>query len=413
MGISQKDKDILRALATEYAEIAALPIQEEKRGLWRALNGLKPKRPMVMIDQICWNELQTDATLTLRCEDEACRRHEETLRRKLYQWHHFPVDSVAEPYLLVPKAIHNTGCGLTIQEEVLVGDKTNDVVSHKYVDILQTEEDLEKITIPDVRHDEAETVRRVAFAEELLDGILPVYAEGIDVPVQVWDPISTFKGVENALYALVDEPEFVHKLVARMVWSYTGMLDQLEAQGLLLTHQTLVHCTGAYSDELPKPGYNPEKPRTCDIWTFGLAQMFSTVSAAMHQEFEFDYVNPIFERFGHVYYGCCDPMDYKMEYAAKIPNLRKVSMSPWTDIRRGAEGIAGRFVYSRKPNPAYLATDSFDEALVRKDLEDVRAVCEETGCPLEFILKDISTIRYDAKRLDRWAEIAMDVAYGK
>ena len=413
MGISQKDRDILRALAAEYAEIAALPAQEEKRGLWRALNGLKPKRPMVMIDQICWNELAAEELMQLRCEDAECRRHEEVLRQKLYQWKHFPVDMVAEPYFLVPKAIENSRFGIEVREEQLVTDPTNSVVAHKYLDILQTDEDLDKISIPAIRHNEAETARRVAKAEELFGGLLPVYAEGMDVPVNIWDPISTFKGVENALYALVDEPEFVHRLVARMVWSYTGMLDQLEAQGLLPAHQTLVHCTGAYADELPKLGFDPAKPRTRDIWTFGLAQMFSTVSAEMHQEFEFDYVNPLFERFGLVYYGCCDPMDYKMAYAEKIPNLRKVSMSPWVDLRRGAEAIHGRFVYSRKPNPAFLATDCFDEQLVRKDLEDVRAVCEETGCPLEFILKDISTIRYDPARLARWAEIAMDVAYGK
>ena len=41
-----------------------------------------------------------------------------------------------------------------------------------------------------------------------------------------------------------------------------------------------------------------------------------------------------------------------------------------------------------------------------------RTVCEKHGCPLEFILKDISTIRYEPERLAAWAEIAMDVAGG-
>jgi len=411
--VTQKDKEVIRGLALEYAEIAALPAQEETRGLWRALNGLKPKRPMVMIDQVCWNELESDETLQLRCEDEESRVYEQRLRRKLYQWRHFRADMVAEPYILVPKAIVNAGYGLEVQEERLIGDPTNDVLSHKYIDILQTDEDVEKITIPTVSHNEAETARRVALAEELFDGILPVYAEGADVPVQVWDPISMLKGVENALYMLVDEPELVHKLVSRMVWSFSGMLDQLEAQGLLPTRQTLVHCTGAYTNELPKPDAIPGKSRTCDIWTFGLAQMFSTVSGEMHQEYELSYVNDLFARFGLVYYGCCDPLDRKMQYVEKIPNLRKVSMSPWVDIRRGAEGIAGKFVFSRKPNPAFLATDTFDEALVRADLEAVKAVCDETGCPLELILKDISTIRYDPSRLDRWEAIAIDVAGGR
>jgi hypothetical protein len=35
--------------------------------------------------------------------------------------------------------------------------------------------------------------------------------------------------------------------------------------------------------------------------------------------------------------------------------------------------------------------------------------CARHGCPLELILKDISTVKYEPRRLWRWAEIAMDV----
>lgn len=35
------DTQMLRTLAARVAEIAALPVQEEKRRLWRALNGLR------------------------------------------------------------------------------------------------------------------------------------------------------------------------------------------------------------------------------------------------------------------------------------------------------------------------------------------------------------------------------------
>ncbi|MFV0401567.1 MAG: hypothetical protein ACK5LX_13260 [Oscillospiraceae bacterium] len=410
MSSFQKDRGILRLLTAEYAEIANLPVQEEKRRLWRALNGLRPERPMVMIDQICWNELESDEPLQLHCETEECRGYEAMLRRKLYQWKHFPVDMVAEPYILVPKAVVNSGFGLIVEEETRASDPSGGVLSHRYVDILQTEEDIEKITIPKVWHDTVETNRRMELAGEIFDGILPVYAEGVEAPVQIWDPISMYKGVEDALYALVDEPEFIHKLVARMAWSYSGMLDQLEEQGLLATHQTLVHCTGAYSDELPAQGYNPQLPRAKDMWSHGEAQMFSNVSGAMHQEFELEYVSPLYQRFGLVYYGCCDPLDKKMEYIGKIPHLRKVSMSPWVDVRCGAEAIAGKFVYSCKPNPAYLAAGSFDGAVVRGELEAVKAACEEASCPLEFILKDISTVKHDANRLDAWAKIAMEIA---
>ena len=48
----EKDRIILRELACRYAEQAVLPVQEEKRRLWKKLNTLEPERPMVMIDQM-------------------------------------------------------------------------------------------------------------------------------------------------------------------------------------------------------------------------------------------------------------------------------------------------------------------------------------------------------------------------
>ena len=87
-------------------------------------------------------------------------------------------------------------------------------------------------------------------------------------------------------------------------------------------------------------------------------------------------------------------------------------MSPWTDEERGAAEIGGDFVYSRKPNPAFLAMDHFSSEQVQADLVATRKICDEYGCPLEFILKDISTVRYEPERLFEWAHIAMQVVGG-
>jgi len=410
--LNKQDKAIIRELAAQAAEIAALPAQEEKRALWRKLNGLRPERPMVMIDQVCWNEMDFNGELTLRCEDPECRQYEDELRRTLYQWRHFPVDMVVEPFVRVNKAIHNSGFGIQVEENTAVTDPTNSVVGHAYINQFQTDKDLEKIRRPVICHDEAETARRLAVAHELFDGLLEVRAWGADPYLSLWDPISTWMGVENALFALIDRPEYMHALVGRMTDGYLSMLDQLESQGLLCGPQSLIHCTGAWTDELPAPGYDPARPRTKDMWMFGLAQMFATVSPKMFKEFEVDYTSKICARFGLVYYGCCDPLDGKMNEVRLIPGVRKVSMSPWADQARGAAEIGDDYVFSRKPNPAFLAWDRFDTEMVRDDLIATRQICEKHGCPLEFILKDISTVRYEPQRLFKWAEIAMEVAGG-
>jgi hypothetical protein len=410
--IHPKDRNILRGLAGKLAEIAALPVQEEKRSLWRKLNALQIERPMVMIDQVCWNEMTLDEELTLRCTEPECRSYEESLRRTLFQWQHFPVDMVVEAFIRVPRAITNTGFGIHVHENIAVSDPQNDVVGHKYINQFQTMDDLEKIRTPQITHDPVETGRRMGVAHELFDGLLEVRPWGYDPYLSLWDPISTWMGVENALFALMDQPDLMHGIVGCVTDGYLSLLDQLEEQALLCQPQSLIHCTGAYTNDLPAPGYDPNSPRTADIWMFGLAQMFSTVSPRMFKEFEVDYTSRICERFGLVYYGCCDPLDKKMKQVRMIPNVRKISMSPWTDQARGAAEMGQAYVFSRKPSPALLAFDTFDPEQIRQDLQATVTICKQHNCPLEIILKDISTVRYQPERLFQWAEVARQVAEG-
>jgi hypothetical protein len=244
---------------------------------------------------------------------------------------------------------------------------------------------------------------------EVFDGILEVEVAG-EVPMfNVWDLIVMWRGAENVLIDLGDRSEHLHQLMARATDAYVARVEQLEALGLLAKRNDWVHCTGAFTDELPAPGFDPTRPRRRDIWACGMAQIFSSVSPKMHQEFELDYLNPVYARFGLIYYGCCEPLHGKLHLVRKIPNLRKISMSPWVDQEVGAEGIGRDFVFSRKPSPAFLAVDHWDAEAVERDLRGTVAICERYGCPLELILKDISTVRYQPQRLWEWAELAIRV----
>jgi hypothetical protein len=318
---------------------------------------------------------------------------------------------VVEPWIGVPMAVHNSGFGLGADEEVRSTDAASGVLSHAYRNQLARDEDLERVQMPRVTHDQAETGRRLEQAQSLFAGILDVVPHTLTsyTPyTSLWDPISTWMGAEQTLLALADRSDFMHALADRMRRGYLSMLDQYEQQGLLTGPQPTIHCTGAWTDELPaqKPGAH----RCGDLWMFGLAQVLGSASPRMFRTFEVDYISPICERFGLVYYGCCEPLHGKMAEVRRIPKVRKVSMSPWVDERRGAAAIGRDFVYSRKPNPAHLAMTGFSEELVRDHLTATRTACAEHGCPLEYILKDISTICYKPERLFTWAKIAMEVA---
>jgi hypothetical protein len=406
MSYGSADVRILRELGKQVAEIAHDDRQLRAVRLWQQLNSLHPARPMVMIDQIPWHEMNVNDELTLRTEAPGCRQVEDQLRKTLYRWKHMPVDYVVAPRVSVAPALRDSGYGLGIKEQRAVEDRRNDVVGHFYHDQLQTAEDLEKIRAPVLQHDAAQTAARVAQWQEVFDGILEVGIEGVTPMFNIWDLIVMWRGAENVLYDLSARPEHMHRLMAKATAAYLSRVEQLDSLGLLARHNRWVHCTGAFSDELPAPGFNPEKPRTQDTWAAGMAQIFASVSPAMHQEFELDYVNPIYARFGLVYYGCCEPLHDRLHLIRRIPHLRKISMSPWVDQEAGAEAIGHSFVFSRKPSPAFLATDNWDPEAVERDLRQTVTICARYQCPVELILKDISTVRYQPQRLWQWAEIA-------
>ncbi len=426
MSVSKRDRDILRELASQVAEIAALPIQQEKITLWKALNDLKPVRPMVMLGDIPWHEMGVDGELTVQTQDDFCRGIETELRRTLYSWTHMPVDMVVEPVVGIPKITRGVDFatkssadsifGIATVEHTVATDPNNEVIAHQYFDQLKTEEDVQKIVNPTIVLDEEATAQAEEKAREIFDGIIPVEMQGYMPTFAPWDRIVNWRGAQNALLDLADRPDLIHQIMARLTDAYLCLLDQLEEQGLLgfckpsaNVAQRLVQCSGAYTDELPAEGYDPARPRARDLWTYGMAQIFSEVSPAMHQEFEIEYAVKWYSRFGLVYYGCCDPLHRKIELLRKIPNLRKISMSPWVDVEKGAEQIGGDFVFSRKPNPAIFVSDTWEPDAVERDLRETLEHCNRYGCPVEIVMKDLSTILYRPERLWEWADIAMRV----
>ena len=407
MLVNDHDRAVLRQLAAEVAEIAALPEQKETIALTKALNGLRPVRPMVMIDQIPWHEMNVDDELTLQTSDPFCRELETRLRRTLYSWKHMRADMVVEPIIDIPKVICSTGFGFEVVEDRAILDPQNDVVGHYYIDQIKTEEDLERLHAPEVSLDAAATAEAEAKAHEIFDGILEVRMQGVFPAFAPWDVITTWRGAQNVLWDLADRPDFMYRLISRLTDAYLCMLDQLEEKGLLGYGQSTIHCTGAYSDELPAPGFDPQRPRARDLWTFGMAQIFAAVSPEMHKRYDIDFAIRWYERFGLGYYGCCEPLDEKIDIVRLIPRVRKISMSPWVNQERGAERIGRDFVFSRKPSPAFLATDSWEPEAVERDLRRTLDICRRHGCPVELILKDISTVRYQPQRLWEWCDIAM------
>lgn len=409
----KRDHKVVRDLVQRYAEYAALPQQEITRTNWKKLNGLQAGKPMVMIDQLPWHELNGEEELTLRCDDPFLREVENRVRQTLYKWEHIPADMVLDPFIRVPKVYTNSGYGVEQADHAIALDEKNtSAQAHEYQDKIRNDGELARLQTPTITHDTLESRRRKEICHDIFGDILPTYLTGHVAYSHVWDIITMFRGVTPVYFDLADRPEFVDNIIRRFVEMHMGMLDQMEDQGLLEAND-LVHCTGSYVDELPATQRPPEADqialKSSQCWTFAASQLFASVSPEMHQKYDIEPMMPIYRRFGLVYYGCCEPLDNKIDIIRAIPNVRKISISPWADPARAAEQLRGDYVLSRKPTPAVLAESVLDEDRVRSDIQGTLRACRETGTPCEIILKDVSTVSYKPENLFRWERLVREI----
>ena len=404
---NERDIQILRELAKEYMQIASLPVQGETAERYRAVNRLAPERPVVLLNELPWHELNFDGSLTLLCEDEFCQGYERFFRQTLFKWKYVRADMYVEPFVSCPKVVHFSGIGVECKENTLSQDDGNNIVAHEYEDLFEPEESLDRLKFDKVTYDEEATMRNYNTACEIFDGIVPVKITGKYAYITTWDFISTLRGVTPLLIDLAERPEFMHALVSKLTDIAFDRERQVEALNLYDSAISLVHCTAGITDVLPQDGFDPNHVRMKDTWGRGAAQIFAHVSKDMHDEFDIQYIKKILDNYGAVYYGCCEPLHNKIDIVEKIKNLRKISITPWADVDVAAECIGSKYVLASKPNPAYVA-DTFDAEVVKGELTHVLEACKRNNTACEFVLKDISTVGGKPQNLFDWEKCAME-----
>jgi hypothetical protein len=409
--ISQNDRDILCRLAEQKAMIAALPVQQERRREWSRMNRNVPGKPMLWVNEICWHEMDVDGELTLQTRAPFARKIEAMLRQELYMWRHLQGDMVVEPVMTCPLVINDSAFGISEDVDTAKTDPASGIVSRHFHVQISKEADIEKIRMPVVQYDAAQTLEREQAIKSIFEGILPVARRGAPgFWFAPWDELIRWTGVSEAMMDLIERPEYMHAVLERLTAAYLCKLDQYEQQNLLSLNNTACRVgSGGYgvTDEIPLAGYDSAHVRPGDLWGCGTAQIFSDVSPDMHWEFALQYEIRWMRRFALNYYGCCEPLHNKLDVLARIPNLRKVSMSPWADLGKAMEKAGRRYVWSLKPSPAILAEDRWRPDAVREELR--RKLEALKGQAVEVILKDISTVRYQPRRLWEWVEIAREV----
>jgi len=392
--INEKDKNILRKYATRVAELANRNIESEKRKLWYCLNSLKPSKPLVFCDpEGGWNEIIREDML--ECKGELAKRWEIVLRKEIFWGEYLKDDKVIEGYFEISHIFNESNWGL---EAIRHGGDNGG--SYVWDAPLKAYRDIEKLKYPEITVDYKKTIELYELAKDTFLDLLEVKIR------DVWwwslgmtDILLLLRGMENVMIDMSDNPSFIHEIMSFISNGIMNKINFLERNGLLsLNKEAYVGSGGfGYTDELPKDNYRIENVRTIDMWGFSESQESVGISPKMFNEFIFKYQLPILKLFGLNCYGCCEPLDNKLDIIKKIPNLRRVSVSPWSDKKKMADNLGNKYVYSMKLIPTNINILLDNEEAVRTKIKNLLIITKD--CPVEIILKDILTINQNPEKL--------------
>ena len=393
--LSGDDRKYLRELARQVRDIASLPIQEERRLLWLRHNALEDTRPLVTVyPEDGWQDLIPRESL--RVTSPMWRQCEWYLRHLIYRHDHIRDDFVIQPVIFsfVDWGVENGAFGLEVHTR-----RIKEAGAWVNIPSLTSYDDLPKLKPQRFFVRDEPTRRRYEATEEVFGDILQVeYNLTSHFMANQPGTAAALRGIEQLMFDMADEPENVHALMRFLTDSQRQVFLDMEASGWL-TPNSRGHYVDSggngYSRKLPID----EKPVTLkNLWGFGVAQEFSGISPDMHEEFGVRYQKELLALFGLSSYGCCEPYTYKFDMLRAIPNLRRISISPWCDIERAAAALGPSYILSWKPNPAVLIFDN-DPDYVRSYVRDALKNCR--GCRAEVFLKDIIHLRGLEQRL--WA----------
>jgi len=405
--VRSRDAEIVRELAKQYADIAAKPVQDERRDLWRRHNSLERTRPPIYVRWLAaWHEAPESR---LKCEDPFWQGHERFLRQMIFQ------DSIGDDYIIEPWITQRAT--IVFPKEGWWGLETKRIPSPDkhgsclYDCPLKELDDIERLVPPQHVIDEEATARDVSRLTDAVGDVLTVNVERCPLYVTWLADISygmaQLRGLEQAMWDMMDNREWLHRLAAFLRDGALRTHEQAEAAGDwgLSSHQNQAM---TYAKELPDPKANQRGVKRKVLWHFVAAQEMTLVSPAQHEEFIFNYQKPIAEKFGLVAYGCCEDLTNKIDMLRKLPNLRRIAVTPVANPKRCAEQIGRDYVISWRPNPAQMICCGFDPARVKSVVK--QAMEDMKGCCVDITLKDVQTVGNRPQDLKEWVKAVRSVS---
>ena len=410
--IPPREREILRRLAARKAEIAADPANLERREAWYRHDAGMGGRPMVLaeIGGLRDRVLPVPDSL-LECESDWARRVERTLRVEAYEFETLRDDHVVEPFVDVNWKVEAGDYGVRKVDHIT--DNEGHLAARRWdAPIKDLDTDFTRLHPRTFSVDREATQAEAALCESVFGGILNVRIRGGFYWTMGMTGVAIeLIGLENLMLFMYDNPAGLHRLMEFLRDDHLAFTAWLEKEGLYsLNNENDYIGSGSmgYSRDLPRSDWKPGRPvRRKDLWVLSESQETVGVGPELFEEFVFPCQLAVAGEFGKTYYGCCEPVHNRWHVLKRLPNLARVSVSPWADEAFMAEALGSRYVYSRKPNPTQVSTATFDEAAIREDLRTTLRTARH--CRVELIMKDVHTLHNEPSRLPRWVELAREV----
>lgn len=398
------DREVLRRLAGRWMELASLPVMAERKRQWTALKDLHAERPMVLFETRTLIDFFSDDELV--STDPFLRGIERRLRWDIRHVEEVGDDLVLEPFWRALWEIKAGDYGVELTTE-RTADALGGHVAYHYNHPVRTVADVDRLHPRTYEVDRESTLRHVDMLDDLFGDIMPVVLQGTSsfLPSLTGD-LFRLIGNDNLLAWTYDAPEALHRIMALLRDDRVAYYRWLEREGLLgLNNGSDLVGSGSpgYTTALPQPDY-AGKPRLRDLWVWLESQETTMISPRMFAEFFLPYLADVGRLFGLVYYGCCEPLHDRWDHIiAAIPNIRAVSISPWSDFQVMGAKLGRNYVFSRKPKPFPISQPTPDWDSMRQDIEATWSAARD--CNLEIIFRDVYRIYGDRPRLRRWVEM--------
>jgi hypothetical protein len=420
--VAETDNQRIRELAKQWADLASRPIMQERKGLWKAVHDLKAERPVILVETSPIEQFVTQSDLV--CSDTFLRGVEQNMLDNLRHAEEVGDDIVLEPYYRLSWQLDVSDYGVPVEMKPATTAEGSQSLGYSFNFPIRKPEDVSKLKKRSFKVFREETLRSKAMLDDIMGDVLPVRVANYD-PFSgtlgnyewtgmfffglTWQ-VYRFIGNDGLLYWLIDAPDTIHHLMEFMYEDRMSFFTFLEDEGLIEMNtdsQMAGPRSYGYVSDLPPPDY--EGPvKLSDLWGWAESQEATIISPSMYAEFVLPYLARLSEQFGLVYYGCCEPVDDRLELIMKeIPNLRSVSVSGWADFDKIGEMLGKKYVYSRKPTPSYMSGAQPDWELMEEDMKKTYKATK--NCNVEILVRDLYTINGDRPRLRKWVDMTKSI----